>query len=273
MRKGDTGAAVRDLQHRLSAAGFVTEKDGWFGDATEAAVLAFQRRTGLVADGIAGPKTLATLETGSRPARLLGQVDIERAAEDLGVAVAAILAINEVESLGRGFLPDGRPVILFERHVMHRLLGEAGIDAAAIAEKYPNVVNPRRGGYAGGASEHARLATASGIDRACALQSASWGQYQIMGYHWQTCGYDSVEAFVEAMRAGEAAHLEAFVKFIAADPALHKALKGRKWAEFARLYNGPAYKDNLYDQRLARAYARHNGGGGGGNDAAQEDAA
>ncbi len=261
MRKGDTGASVRELQHRLAAAGFEVEKDGWFGDKTEAAVVAFQQRTGLVADGIAGPKTMAVLETGRRPARLLGQADIEKAAEDLGVAVAAVMAVNEVESLGRGFLPDGRPVILFERHVMHRLLAEAGYDADATAARFPNVVHQRRGGYAGGAAEHARLATACGIDRACALQSASWGQYQIMGYHWQTCGYDSVEAFVEAMRSGEAAHLEAFVRFVAADPALHKALKGRKWAEFAKLYNGPAYRENLYDQRLARAYARYSGAG------------
>ncbi|WP_328515044.1 N-acetylmuramidase domain-containing protein [Ralstonia pseudosolanacearum] len=31
-------------------------------------------------------------------------------------------AVNEVESRGSGFLPDGRPVILFERHVMYRQL-------------------------------------------------------------------------------------------------------------------------------------------------------
>jgi hypothetical protein len=261
MRKGDTGANVRELQHRLAAAGFEVEKDGWFGERTEAAVVAFQQRAGLVADGIAGPKTLAVLETGSRPARLLGQADIDRAAEALGVAIAAVMAVNEVESLGRGFLPDGRPAILFERHVMHRLLADAGRDADALAAQYPNVVNAKRGGYAGGAAEHARLATACGIDLTCALQSASWGQYQIMGFHWQTCGYDGVEAFVEAMRGGEAAHLDAFVRFIAADPALHKALKGRKWAEFAKLYNGPAYRENLYDQRLARAYARYSGAG------------
>ena len=36
--------------------------------------------------------------------------------------------------------------------------------------------------------------------------------------------------------------------------ALLKALQSRKWADFARLYNGPAYKENLYDVKLARAY-------------------
>ncbi|WP_321838492.1 N-acetylmuramidase domain-containing protein, partial [Pseudomonas kulmbachensis] len=35
------------------------------------------------------------------------------------------------------------------------------------------------------------------------------------------------------------------------------ALKARKWAEFARLYNGSDYLRNLYDTKLQRAYERH----------------
>ncbi|MNL61260.1 hypothetical protein D3C87_1851660 [compost metagenome] len=35
---------------------------------------------------------------------------------------------------------------------------------------------------------------------------------------------------------------------------MHKALLGRKWADFARRYNGPAYKENDYDTKLAKAY-------------------
>jgi hypothetical protein len=85
----------------------------------------------------------------------------------------------------------------------------------------------------------------------------SWGQYQIMGYHWERLSYASVLVFVAAMMDSEAAQLDAFVRFIAADAALHKALMARKWADFARIYNGPEYKDNAYDIKLARAYARH----------------
>jgi hypothetical protein len=257
MRKGDTGADVRDLQQRLAALGHAVEKDGWFGEKTEAAVIAFQRKVGLVADGIAGPKTLVALAAGRRDPRLLGQTDIEAAAVRLDVAVAAVMAVNEVESRGSGFLPDGRPAILFERHVMHRLLGETEHDADALAVRYPNIVNPKRGGYIGGAAEHARLGTAMGIEPDCALQSASYGQFQIMGFHWRTCGYASPSAFAAAMRESEGRQLAAFVAFIEADPALHKALKARKWADFARIYNGPAYKENAYDAKLAAAHARH----------------
>ena len=50
--------------------------------------------------------------------------------------------------------------------------------------------------------------------------------------------------------------MNAFVRFIEADPELHKALKALKWPVVARIYNGPDYKDNLYDVKLQRAYQR-----------------
>ena len=109
----------------------------------------------------------------------------------------------------------------------------------------------------GKAAEHMRLTRAAEINQACALASASWGMFQVMGYHWERLGYASVETFADAMRQSEADQLDAFVRFVLADPALHKALKARRWATFAAGYNGPAYKDNLYDVRLARAYARY----------------
>lgn len=53
---------MRALQTLLNAAGgFELEVDGIEGKATKNAVLTFQRRTGLVVDGIAGPDTMAKL--------------------------------------------------------------------------------------------------------------------------------------------------------------------------------------------------------------------
>jgi hypothetical protein len=80
-----------------------------------------------------------------------------------------------------------------------------------------------------------------------------------MGFHWKRLGYASVQDFVAAMSAGESQQFEAFTRFIEADSVLHKALKARKWAEFAKLYNGPDYLRNLYDTKLQRAYERHAG--------------
>ncbi len=179
--------------------------------------------------------------------------DYQRAAKELGVELAAVKSVVEVESRGQGFLDSGEPVILFERHVFNRRLRNKGI----IVRDKPDIVNPVAGGYKGGAEEHKRLQRAVEIHREAALESASWGLFQIMGYHWKALGYKSLQAFINEMYKDEAAHLDAFVKFIKVSPRIHRALKDKDWATFASGYNGPAYKRNRYDERLAAAYNKH----------------
>ena len=67
---GSSGPDVAKLQQLLAARGFPTgESDGKFGTGTDAAVRAYQRSEGLVADGQAGPVTVASLEGGPAPVR------------------------------------------------------------------------------------------------------------------------------------------------------------------------------------------------------------
>ncbi|MGH3745820.1 MAG: peptidoglycan recognition protein family protein [Micromonosporaceae bacterium] len=62
LRRGSSGAAVRDLQRDLNAAGAQLAVDGDFGPKTEAAVKAFQRKAGIDVDGVVGPQTRAALK-------------------------------------------------------------------------------------------------------------------------------------------------------------------------------------------------------------------
>ena len=58
LRTGMTGQSVKDLQSRLYTLGYYSgEIDGQFGPGTKEAVLGFQRRNGLGADGIVGAET------------------------------------------------------------------------------------------------------------------------------------------------------------------------------------------------------------------------
>lgn len=254
---GSKGAAVAEVQRLLVAAGIKVLVDGDYGEATAKAVSAFQRKAGLVVDGAAGPRTLDALRNGQRHPRALTEADIKRVAKRLAVTAASIRAVCDVESDGSGFAADGRPDVLFERHVFYQRLQAAGRDAKALAERYPNLVAAKRGGYAGGSAEWGRLNSAATIDRAIAYESASWGLFQIMGYHWQRLGYASVEAFATLQCQDEGQQLEAFARFIEASPLIHRALREGRWAAFARLYNGPKYRENLYDVKLARAAARY----------------
>lgn len=256
LKLGAQGQDVANLQTLLKAAGFNVSRSHIYDDDTQSAVKAFQRARGLIVDGQYGPKTAAAL-AGSDTSRMLKESDLIRAAESLGLPLATIKAINEVESNGTGYLKDGRPKILFERHVFYKQLLAQGIDPLPHAARMPGIVNKSRGGYAGGAAEYSRLAVASEISVQAAQASTSWGAFQIMGFHWKALGYASVSEFVACMNNSEGDQLDAFMRFIKLDPALVKALARNKWTDFARRYNGPAYAENLYDVKLARAYERY----------------
>src|SRR5882762_320667 len=64
LRQGSSGSDVKDLQQKLQDLGFDPNGvDGNFGPGTRDAVIAFQQSKGLQADGIAGPNTLAALQS------------------------------------------------------------------------------------------------------------------------------------------------------------------------------------------------------------------
>ena len=64
LKQGSSGPDVKDLQQKLKDLGFDPNGvDGNFGPGTRDAVIAFQQSKGLQADGIAGPATLAAVDS------------------------------------------------------------------------------------------------------------------------------------------------------------------------------------------------------------------
>jgi peptidoglycan L-alanyl-D-glutamate endopeptidase CwlK len=62
LKEGMSGSEITNLQQKLQEHGFNSGAiDGVFGHATEAAVIAFQKSQGLLADGIVGARTQAAL--------------------------------------------------------------------------------------------------------------------------------------------------------------------------------------------------------------------
>jgi len=112
------GDDVADLQRRLGALGFDAGRvDGIFGPDTQAALLEFQRNTGLTTDAVCGPTTLAALDRLSarateRPVAGVRERDLLRRSPptlhgrriivgDLGGAAALAQAVRRTLS-GRG---------------------------------------------------------------------------------------------------------------------------------------------------------------------------
>lgn len=182
----------------------------------------------------------------------LTEADYAAAAGRLGCSVAAIKAVASVESRGDGFLPSGEPVILFERHVFRRLTG------GKFNAMYPDLSGPYRPGtYGPKSSQHIRLQAAATLDREAALQSCSWGKFQVMGENWRMVGRASLQDFVNAQYKSEGEHLKDFVGFVI-KAGLQDELQRLDWAGFAMGYNGPSYATNRYDEKMAKAYAGFN---------------
>lgn len=71
-KRGSTGSVVSEIQQKLKDWGYYSaDVDGVYGSRTEAAVLLFQQKNGLAADGKAGAETPAALA--ARPPGLIEQ--------------------------------------------------------------------------------------------------------------------------------------------------------------------------------------------------------
>lgn len=172
-------------------------------------------------------------------------------AAKIGCEVEAVMAVARVESRGAGFDPEGFPITLFEGHWFHRYTN------GKFAAQYPTLSYPKWTKQFYGKSwkeEKDRLNQAIQLDRTSALLSSSWGMFQIMGFNFSKCGYKTVQQFVSAMCKSEDSQLSIFTDYVI-NAGLADELRDKRWADFARLYNGPEYAQNKYDQKLAAAYA------------------
>jgi len=178
-------------------------------------------------------------------------IDYQAAADEIGVEVAAVKAIAEVESSGRGF-QNGRPIIRLEAHWFGKLTGYK------YNESHPHIscrawtpsLAARNQGEA-----WVQFEEAAALDEGAAIRATSWGAFQIMGFHWQALGYDSPQAMREAMGTDEG-QLDAFLRFVKADVVLMDALRRHDWHAFAARYNGLGQVER-YAGLMAEAYERH----------------
>ena len=183
--------------------------------------------------------------------------DIATRAKTLEVEPAALKAVWKVETGGRGgFLPNDKPVILFEGHIFWQQLRARGLNPQNYVKGNEDILYQRfdKTKYVGGVYEHDRLDRAIEINEDAALASASWGMFQIMGYLYKKCGCNTVQEFVAKMEESELSQLDLFIDLLKANSNMHNALKKLDWQTFAKLYNGPEYAQYKYDEKLAKAY-------------------
>lgn len=177
-----------------------------------------------------------------------------RVAKSIGCEEAAIRAVFDVEAASDGFDADGRVKILNERHKLYeRTSGKTRekLVKAGLARK-------TAGGYPRSSDGRYRwLTEARKIAGDAAYEAISMGFPQIMGFNAKSAGYRSAREMYEAFARSADEQITAFARLITSDKRLLTSIRKKKWTAFARAYNGPAYKRNRYDEKMAAAYRRH----------------
>jgi len=259
LEQNATGPWVWEAQRLLIRAGLLQKANGFFDAPMLQIIKRFQQLHQLpVTEKLDDATWKALGWTGYSTEKNLTNTDIHAVATQLGVDVPMIKAVFEVESRGSGFLPDGRPKILFEGHIFWAELKRRGKDPMEFAKSNGDILYPKwtKAYYKGNALEYDRLSRAKSIDHDAALASASWGTFQIMGFNYKACGYTSLATYLDSCYVSEGEHLKAFAAFITTGKLISH-LKAKNWAAFAKGYNGPGYKQNNYDVKLADAYTKH----------------
>jgi hypothetical protein len=186
----------------------------------------------------------------------LTDADFDRAATDLGVSPKMIKAVRKVEAPRGPFDEDGRPSILFERHVFARNCQPKG----RFSTSHPLLCGPPYGpgGYGKFSAQYAKLAQAAALDPEAAFRACSWGAFQVLGENAVALGYPSAFAMALSLTQSEAAHLESFVRFVRANKLVEELRACRpgdpaSCIPFVRVYNGSGFREFSYHEKLAKA--------------------
>ncbi len=267
LKKGSKGEFVRLFQDKLHALGYNLVSDGIFGSGTEKIVLQLQKDLGLKIDGLVGPKTWTIVEekvhalkqsSAINTSQFLSESDFDVFAAKYQIEKAAVKAVQEVEAAGRGF-SQGHIKLLFEGHIFWKELKKQGVQPSTIQAGnenilYPNYFTPNPYYKE---DQLDRLNKAIIINEEAAFRSASYGLFQIMGFHATDLGFDSAKSMYAYLSQSESNQLDVFGKFAEKNNLL-SFIQKHYWAGFAKRYNGSAYQTNQYDKKLEKAFNRYN---------------
>lgn len=268
-------AALKQIQSDMKADGFYHGAiDADWGPGSKGSWLTMRQQAARAGVIPAPPAVPIIMDPAIYVSKALTEQDYIDGAAMLSCTVAQIKAVFEVEASGAGWFTDVRaeilardgpggfldgpdlPKILFEAHIFDRET------KGRFRASHPKLSSAKwnRALYVGGQGEYIRLDEAMALDRVAALRSASWGAAQIMGFNHKLAGFDTVEAFVAAMKGGSRAHLLAFVQFIKnsglSDELRRVSNVPADCAPLARGYNGTAYAANQYDVKIATAHRK-----------------
>jgi len=157
---------------------------------------------------------------------------VKEQAESFGIDTVAVCAFIEVETGGLGFnTSTGKIIIQFEPSWFKKQAPYAPSGLWSV-----NKVDVQ-------SQEWLAFNDAFSDDPEAAMKSTSIGLGQIMGFHYETLGYNSVDEMWDDAKLGIDRQIWQICKFIFSNTSLLFAIKDKDWDKVARIYNGSKYKE------------------------------
>ena len=164
-------------------------------------------------------------------------------ASKYGYSYAMLKAIIAVESGGIGFSRiTGKIIIQFEPSWFKRIYK----DWKKFSEGHTWFNN----GVDNQDLEWKAFNDAFSIDANAAMQATSIGMMQVMGFHFETLGFNTAGEMWDYAKESEANQVDLALRFIKSNPKLDQAVKNKDCPTIAFYYNGAGYKKFNYDARL-----------------------
>jgi len=164
LQQGSEGDAVKTLQKRLKELGYLTgSADGKYGEATKAAVIAFQKNNGLTVDGIAGAGTQNKLYSSS--AKKAGSTSSNGSSTNSNVVTSDKIASTGYVTLREGDKSDAveklQKTLKNLGYYSGSVDGSYGAGTKAAVEAYQKANKLRADGVAGPQTQRALYGTNS----------------------------------------------------------------------------------------------------------------
>lgn len=294
LRVGATGEFVKVLQELL-----LLPPTGVFDQSLEILVKEFQVKNSLVSDGVVGKNTWSSLLRKASIRKMESVIScnlvptqkvreqnvitrvwnsygglIRILANILSVESQSLLAVMMVESAGKPFGRDGRPIVRFENHIfwnqwgkthkskfeIHFMFGRnADGTARSDAKRWmghffrKDMSSPWRQLHVDSSQvtqdlEWEVLEFAMSLAGDQAINSTSFGLSQIIGFNSTQAGYSSPKEFMSCMNS-EKMQIVAMAEFIKNDRRLLEAIRTLDFVAFAKVYNGPG-QPVIYGNRM-----------------------
>lgn len=168
--------------------------------------------------------------------------EIDQLSFEFGVPVSRIQAIKHVESGGIGFdTKTGKIIIQFEpvwfrRKSPYTPSGKWSVNGVERQDE-----------------EWIAFNDAFAKNPKAAMEATSIGLMQVMGFHWELLGFNSVGEMWDYAKESEYNQLRISLLFIKSNKKMFKALVAGNWKVVAYYYNGEYYWKLKYDVKLANA--------------------